>query len=107
MKTPDTSTGNIVYAPHPDRKPTLPRAGGLAPLKPQSQAVIDAFDRFKGKWKHHVGIARIVWGELSEDELLKTAGRKDSLATLIHQRYAMSLPAANDQVESLIGKCGY
>ena len=69
--------------------------------------VIDVLDRFKGKWLHHVGIARIVWDGVTEDELLKTGGHKDRLAGLIQQRYATSLGAANSQVERLIGKCGY
>lgn len=69
--------------------------------------VIDAMDRFKGKWQHHVGIARLAWARLSEAELLKTRGHTDRLAALIQLRYAMALPAANDAVERLAGKCGY
>ena len=64
-------------------------------------------DRFNGNWKDHVGIAKIVWGELTEDELLETKGHKEELAVLIRHRYSMSLSAANDEVEKLIEKCGF
>ncbi len=73
----------------------------------QRQHMIDVVDRFQGKWKEHVGIAKIAWGVLTEDELLKTEGRLEKLAGLIQQRYAMSPPDANDLVEKFIQKCGY
>ena len=69
--------------------------------------VVDVLDRFKGKWLHHVGIARIVWDDVTEEEFVGTCGHKDRLAELIQQRYATSMGAANSQVERLIGKCGY
>ena len=33
-------------------------------------------DEIKGKWKQQVGGAKIAWGKLTEDELLKSAKLK-------------------------------
>jgi uncharacterized protein YjbJ (UPF0337 family) len=108
MKSSGSTPGNIIFCATPSRKLAIRAVhGNVIPLKRQQHQVMDSADRFNGKWKHHVGIARIVWGELSVDELLLTAGRKEDLAGLIQQRYSMSLTAANDQVERVIEKCGF
>jgi len=52
-----------------------------------------------GKWKQQVGAAKIAWGKLSEDELLKLEGHRDKLAGLIQERYAITRDEAERQVE--------
>jgi uncharacterized protein YjbJ (UPF0337 family) len=64
-------------------------------------------DRFQGKWRHHIGIAHIAWGRLTEAQLVKSQGRKDKLSNLIQRRYVMSPPDADAQVEKLMQKCGF
>ena len=71
----------------------------------QSQST-HVVDRFKGKWKQQVGAAKIAWGTLTEDELLRTEGRLEKLAGLIQERYAITATEANDQIEKFIKKCG-
>ena len=34
-----------------------------------------SIDAIKGKWRQHIGAAKVAWGELTEDELLKAEGR--------------------------------
>lgn len=62
-------------------------------------------DELKGKWKQQVGAAKIAWGKLTEDELLKSEGREEKLAGLVQERYAITRDEADKQVKSFIKKC--
>lgn len=59
---------------------------------------IPSADEIKGKWKQALGSAKIAWGNLTEDELLKTEGRRERLTGLIQERYAVSREEADRQV---------
>lgn len=58
----------------------------------------------KGKWKQHVGSAKIVWGKLTEDELLKSEGHAQKLAGLVQERYAVTRDEADKQVSDFFTK---
>ncbi|BBP83770.1 MULTISPECIES: CsbD family protein [unclassified Pseudomonas] len=62
-------------------------------------------DELKGKWKQQVGAAKIAWGKLTEDELLKSEGREEKLAGLVQERYAITRGEADKQVKDFIKKC--
>ena len=61
-------------------------------------------DELKGKWKQQVGAAKIAWGKLTEDELLKLEGHEQKLAGLVQQRYAITRDEADKQVKSFFEK---
>jgi uncharacterized protein YjbJ (UPF0337 family) len=61
-------------------------------------------DELKGKWKQQVGAAKIAWGKLTEDELLKVEGRQEKLAGLVQERYAITRDEADKQVKSFFKK---
>jgi uncharacterized protein YjbJ (UPF0337 family) len=61
-------------------------------------------DEIKGKWKQQVGAAKIAWGKLTEDELLKAEGRQEKLAGLVQERYGITRDAADKQVRSFLEK---
>lgn len=61
-------------------------------------------DELKGKWKQQVGGAKLAWGKLTEDELLKSEGRAEKLAGLVQERYAISRDAADKQVKEFFSK---
>ena len=61
-------------------------------------------DELKGKWKQHVGAAKIAWGKLTEDELLESQGHIEKLAGLVQERYALSRDEADQQVKSFLAK---
>jgi len=61
-------------------------------------------DEMKGKWKQHVGAAKIAWGNLTEDELLKSEGRRQKLAGLVQERYGISRDEADEQVKGFLAK---
>jgi uncharacterized protein YjbJ (UPF0337 family) len=54
----------------------------------------------KGKWKQQVGAAKIMWGKLTDDELLKLEGQQDRLTGLVQERYAVTRDEADRQVKS-------
>lgn len=62
---------------------------------PQS---LPSADALAGKWKQQVGAAKIAWGKLTEDELLKLEGHQDKLAGLVQERYAITRDEAEKQV---------
>ena len=51
-------------------------------------------------WRQLAGLARIVWDELTLDELIKSEGDAQKLTTLIEQRYEMPRGDAEKQVMS-------
>lgn len=58
----------------------------------------------KGKWKTYVGEAKVVWGKLTDNELLQTEGHLQKLAGLVQQRYAITMEAAERQVRDFLNK---
>jgi uncharacterized protein YjbJ (UPF0337 family) len=73
------------------------------------EAVADAsstadnkFDELSGKWKQKVGSAKVLWGKLTDDELLKTEGHVQKLGGLVQERYAITREAADKQVNDFM-----
>jgi len=71
--------------------------------KQQHQAM-PSVDEVKGKWKQQMGSAKIAWGKLTEDELLKSEGHEQKLAGLVQERYAVSRDEAHKQVKGFFEK---
>jgi uncharacterized protein YjbJ (UPF0337 family) len=65
---------------------------------------LPSVDEIKGKWKQRVGAAKIVWGKLTEDELLKSEGHAQKLTGLVQERYAITRDEADKQVSSFFKK---
>ena len=61
-------------------------------------------DQIKGKWKQQVGAAKMAWGKLTEDELLKLEGHEQKLAGLVQERYAVTREEASRQVKDFFNK---
>jgi uncharacterized protein YjbJ (UPF0337 family) len=61
-------------------------------------------DGIKGTWERQVGAAKILWGRLTEDELLQIEGHEQRLASLIQARYAITLDEADQQVRGFFDK---
>ena len=65
---------------------------------------IPSADEMKGIWKQHIGAAKIAWGKLTEDELLRLEGHEQKLAGLVQERYAITRDEADKQVKSFFAK---
>lgn len=72
------------------------------PAPQEQQEGVSVKNAIKGKWKQHIGSARIAWGELTDDELLQTQGHLQKLTGLIQERYAITLDEAEKQVKGFI-----
>jgi uncharacterized protein YjbJ (UPF0337 family) len=55
-------------------------------------------------WRQHIASARIIWGKLTERELLESQGHEQRLIGLLKDRYSMTGDAAEDQVKSFLAK---
>ncbi|MCY1278366.1 hypothetical protein D9M68_318460 [compost metagenome] len=64
-------------------------------------------DELQGKWNQHVGAAKIAWGKLTEDELLKSEGHEQRLSGLVQERYAITRDEAEKQVKTFLKKCRF
>lgn len=56
------------------------------------------WDQIKGNWKQVAGKAKEQWGELTDDDLVVIAGRRDQLAGKIQHRYGIAEDAAEKQL---------
>lgn len=65
---------------------------------------LPSVDEVKGIWKQQVGAAKIVWGKLTEDELLELEGHQQKLTGLVQERYAITRDEADKQVKSFFEK---
>ncbi|HKC17274.1 MAG TPA: CsbD family protein [Steroidobacteraceae bacterium] len=55
-------------------------------------------DALQGKWRRQIGAAKLSWGKLTDDELMKLEGPAEKLTGLIQERYALTRDAAARQV---------
>jgi uncharacterized protein YjbJ (UPF0337 family) len=62
-------------------------------------SVDNRLDQISAKWKQHTGTAKILWGKLTDDELLKTEGQLQRLSGLVQERYALTKDVAEKQVQ--------
>lgn len=53
------------------------------------------WDQIEGNWKQYTGRVKQKWGELTEDDLVAIAGRRDQLAGKLQERYGL----AKEQVQ--------
>jgi uncharacterized protein YjbJ (UPF0337 family) len=57
------------------------------------------WNRIEGNWKQMKGKINEKWGDLTDDDLDRIAGRRDQLEGLIQQRYGLSKDQARAQIE--------
>lgn len=58
----------------------------------------------KGHWAETKGKIREFWGELTDDEVEKTKGKREALVGLIEQRYGKSRAEAWEAVDKFAAK---
>ena len=85
-------------------KPPMVAAKGDDELMGQQQQSSPLVDQLKGKWAQQIGAARIAWGKLTDDELLKLEGNEQKLAGLVQQRYGVTREDARKQVRTFFEK---
>lgn len=84
---------------NPAAAPLRAAAGDDDTMSKQQAQAMPSTDELKGKWKQQVGAAKVAWGKLTEDELLKSEGEAQKLAGLVQERYAVSREEAEKQIK--------
>lgn len=56
------------------------------------------WDTVKGNWKQFKGMVQQQWGELTDDDFDTVAGKRESLAGKIQERYGLSKEAVERQI---------
>lgn len=57
------------------------------------------WDQIQGQWKQAKGRAQAKWGDLTDDDLDKAAGRREELVGILQQRYGMAKERAEREVD--------
>ena len=57
------------------------------------------WNRVEGNWKQLKGRAEQQWGNLTDDDLTTSAGRRDEPAGKVQERYGIAMDAARRQVD--------
>ena len=58
----------------------------------------------EGKWKQLRGSIREKWGDLTDDELDRVAGKRDRLAGLLQERYGYTQMEADRQIDDFLAE---
>jgi uncharacterized protein YjbJ (UPF0337 family) len=58
------------------------------------------WNRVEGNWKQFKGKVKEKWGNLTDDDLDKVAGRRDQLEGLIQERYGLAKDKVRQDVDS-------
>jgi uncharacterized protein YjbJ (UPF0337 family) len=61
-------------------------------------------DTFEGRWKQLRGKVKEWWGELTDDELDRVAGKKDQLIGALQARYGYTKEQAEQEIERRMGQ---
>ncbi len=59
-------------------------------------------DQAKGKWEQLKGKAKVIWGELTDDDFKKAEGSVEKLQGVIHERFGdtkEAIKAKFDKIE--------
>lgn len=89
----------------PANTPVLENPDAKQPTQSPQQQAGTVGQMFSGKWDQYIGSAKVTWGELTDDELMKSEGNLQKLAGLVEQRYALSRDIAETQVKKFLDTC--
>ncbi|MGH6623319.1 MAG: CsbD family protein [Burkholderiaceae bacterium] len=58
------------------------------------------WDRVEGNWKQFKGKVKEQWGNLTDDQIDKIEGRRETLVGLVQERYGIAKDEAERDVDS-------
>jgi uncharacterized protein YjbJ (UPF0337 family) len=61
-------------------------------------------DIFEGKWKQIRGEAKSWWGQLTDDDLDRAAGKFDVLAGMLQEKYGYTRERAANEIDERVTK---
>ena len=103
---PEGRTPAVTTPPYdPITVPMTASTGNPDPMsQQQQQAIPTSIDEANGAWKQRVGVAKVTWGKLTDDELLQTEGHMDKLSGLVQERYAITRDEAVAQIKTFFSQ---
>ncbi len=104
MKSNDTMQNAKTVLADVSVHATLHAAKGDDDKMSSPPSVLPSTGEIKGRWQQHVGAAKVAWGKLTEDELMKIEGHAQQLVGLIQERYSVTLNDAQNQVRDFYFK---
>lgn len=57
------------------------------------------WDEIKGNWREYKGRVREKWGELTDDDIDRIAGKRDQLLGILQNRYGKTREAAEEEIK--------
>ena len=57
------------------------------------------WDEIKGNWREYKGRVREKWGELTDDDIDRIAGKRDQLLGILQNRYGKTREAAEREIK--------
>jgi uncharacterized protein YjbJ (UPF0337 family) len=57
------------------------------------------WDQIEGKWKQFKGSARQRWGEITDDDYERVAGKRDKMVGLVQEKYGKAKADAEREVD--------
>lgn len=62
------------------------------------------WDQIEGTWKQYMGKAKETWGDLTDDEFDRVAGKRDQMVGLVQKKYGRAKNEAEREVDDWFGK---
>lgn len=62
------------------------------------------WDQIEGKWKQFKGKALETWGDMTDDELDRAAGKRDQMVGLVQEKYGKAKDVAEREVDAWSSK---
>ena len=58
------------------------------------------WDRIEGNWKQMTGKVKEKWGDLTDDEIAQTNGKREQLEGLVQKKYGYAKDKAREEVDT-------
>ena len=62
------------------------------------------WDQIEGTWKQYMGKAKETWGDLTDDDFDRVAGKRDQMVGLVQKKYGRAKNEAEREVDDWFGK---
>ncbi len=58
------------------------------------------WDRIEGNWKQFTGRVKEKWGDLTDDEIAQTNGKREQLEGLVQKKYGYAKDKAREEIDT-------
>jgi uncharacterized protein YjbJ (UPF0337 family) len=58
------------------------------------------WDRIEGNWKQFAGKVKEKWGDLTDDEIAQTNGKREQLEGLVQKKYGYAKDKAREEIDT-------